>query len=425
MIFSRYRVPALFIFLSLCTACTNFEVSPVTNPSTSGIKFYGNQYGNFLRSFEGTAEGGYMFAGYAYTSDTQNAQGFIQICDKRGNIVWYKTYGGANIDRFDVVHPTSDGGFIAEGVTASYGNASVHHDFDYDEYLVKTDAQGIVQWKKTFGGTLDDQFFDVKETPDHGFVAVGVIDNYNTNVVKTDQNGDTLWTRQLNQAKQLNMLNEAIWEASVSIGPNGDIAIATYSTYDVIATNSFVGNPTFTYLTASGSVIVPEIIYKSFGTSPPYQGSFNYSGLNIEKIVSMVDGFIIALTMPVQSLNPVVLIKVDFNGNLIWSQKYFGLGTAFFSTVINNSEGGVLISGGTVDASGVNNIWLLNTDSKGSNLWEKFIPISKFGAWAVGAVPLGNGFAVGVNLNPPLSYHADFFGFLTIDQNGKIIEQSK
>jgi len=425
----------LFAFsLLFCFSCSKLDVSNQATPSTSGIKFYGDQYGEVLRSFEQTQDGGYMFGGYTSTSNYFGGgrEGFIQKSDKSGNVVWYKTYGGAGlVNIFDVVHQTSDGGFIAAGSTSSNGYYSSL------AYLVKTDKYGEKIWEKTFlGDTLGAYFFDVKEMPDHGFAAVGFSNANAENpllVVKTNQSGDSLWTKQYVVKKNYQTLN-----ASLAIGPNGEIAIAsmTQPLHQNLRILS-IQYPTFTYLSPNGNLLIPHLIDTIFGSMPYY---YLRSPVNCEKIISRPDGFIFIFASSPQGPNPnmptcsncgislsITIFKIDFNGNVSWHQTYTGMGSgAVINDAKNNPGGGLLISGSTTDAAGINYCWLLNTDESGRLTHENFIPIKDYTSWsdAAGAINNDNSMTIGVNLIPNFANHEGFFGFFTTDLNGKIIEKT-
>jgi hypothetical protein len=420
----------LFLFAVILVisyqSCTKIEVSPTSNPSTSGIKFYGDHYGNFLTSFEATTDGNYMFGGYSFSSLTMAQQGFIQKCDPKGEIIWKHTYGGKYLDIFNAVHVTSDGGFIAAGETTSIGNGFNDGSAHEDAWLVKTDANGDTLWQKSFGGPYDDRFYDVTETSDHGFVAVGIYNNPGNNdtyVVKVDKDGQIVWLKQEYPNNYWNL------GASVTEGPNGDIAIAGYIS-GYVNGGSY---PSFILLSSKGvnldyqNVNTPFPLYSMWG-SLIYSNFYNYALMsNLEKIISRPDGYIMAINLEESGPNSVMVFKVDLKGNIIWNYPYFGLkgGYNYMNDMKNNSAGGLLISGSTMDATGKNYSWLLNLDANGNKIWENFVPIAGYTAWAAGAIPVGNNFSVGVNLISTDQNHSTFFGLLNTDQNGKIIEKSK
>lgn len=119
--------------------------------------------------------------------------------DTIGNIIWAKRYGGEFIDWSKEVVNTKDGGFALAGYTNSFGNGG------YDFYLIKTDANGNKQWDKTYGGTDWDLAHGLIQLPDSGYVLAGETYSYGNGnkdayLVRTDKNGDTLWTRTYGEA---------------------------------------------------------------------------------------------------------------------------------------------------------------------------------------------------------------------------------
>ena len=57
---------------------------------------------------------------------------------------------------------TSDGGYILAGYTRSYGAGG------YDAWLIKTDVEGDTLWTRTFGGSDTDVGRSVRQTSDGG-----------------------------------------------------------------------------------------------------------------------------------------------------------------------------------------------------------------------------------------------------------------
>ncbi|MDD4548134.1 MAG: prepilin-type N-terminal cleavage/methylation domain-containing protein, partial [Bacilli bacterium] len=86
----------------------------------------------------------------------------------------YVSYGGKYLDEFFNVKETSDGGYIAVGrsnseVIPKYGT---DNNGLYDAIIVKFDSNGNVAWSDNFGGTDNELFRAVVETSD-GYIAVG------------------------------------------------------------------------------------------------------------------------------------------------------------------------------------------------------------------------------------------------------------
>jgi hypothetical protein len=64
----------------------------------------------------------------------------------QGNARWERTIGGPSLDQGRSVQQTTDGGFILVGSTDPKGADK------RDVYLVKTDNRGNLEWWRTYGG---------------------------------------------------------------------------------------------------------------------------------------------------------------------------------------------------------------------------------------------------------------------------------
>jgi outer membrane protein assembly factor BamB len=81
---------------------------------------------------------------------------------------WYRTYGGAGTDEGYCIRQLSDGGYVAAGQTASYGDGS--DDF----WVIRTDSLGNMVWNKTGGyAATVDRARSVVRTSDGGYAIAG------------------------------------------------------------------------------------------------------------------------------------------------------------------------------------------------------------------------------------------------------------
>ncbi len=80
---------------------------------------------------------------------------------------WEVVYGGDMSDIPYGIAATSDGGFVVVGRTASFGEENG------DIYLLRTDINGDTLWTRTYGDTMNDVGCSVVERPEGGFVIVG------------------------------------------------------------------------------------------------------------------------------------------------------------------------------------------------------------------------------------------------------------
>jgi hypothetical protein len=110
-----------------------------------------------------------------------------------GDTLWTRLYGGYGNEMAYSIDQALDGGYLMAGWTVSFGNGGA------DFYLVRTDAQGVTLWTRTYGGSDDEIATSMKATPDGGAIIAGWTKSFGAGgsgfyLVKTDQNGETLWT---------------------------------------------------------------------------------------------------------------------------------------------------------------------------------------------------------------------------------------
>jgi hypothetical protein len=145
------------------------------------------------RSVQQTTDGGYIVGGYSYNQvgAGSNFDLALMKTDTAGMLQWSKYFGSpaalGQVDRGYAVKQTTDGGYILAG---TYSESLSHQSV-----LVKTDSNGDTLWTKLYG--IPSQGFALKsvwQTTDGGYVAAG---GASTDLLylKTNSNGDTLWTK--------------------------------------------------------------------------------------------------------------------------------------------------------------------------------------------------------------------------------------
>ena len=152
-------------------------------------KVFGSSNVEIGYKVEQTTDGGYMLAGRKDGAIVGDSDFYLLKTDSTGEFLWDKTYGGDEMDRAFTAMQTSDGGYILGGFTASF---NVEY---FDFYLVKTDPDGDTIWTKTYGGLWQEEIADIEEAADGGYAAVGYTYSFgaggNPNIyfIKTDANG--------------------------------------------------------------------------------------------------------------------------------------------------------------------------------------------------------------------------------------------
>ncbi len=151
-------------------------------------------------SIRETSDGDYILAGFMESSGRGYDLLVVKL-EKNGSVQWYKTLGGTGDDWAFSLQQTSDGGYIVAGVTESFGAGRS------DAWVIKLDGDGRVQWQKIFGGFDNDWFFSIRQTSEGSYVAVGVTESFGAGrsdawIVKLDKDGKTQWLKTLGGSGQ-------------------------------------------------------------------------------------------------------------------------------------------------------------------------------------------------------------------------------
>src|SRR3972149_78207 len=169
---------------------------PIANSfsQTTFQKTFGGTSDDWGFSVQQTTDGGYIITGTITSFGAGGQDVYLIKTDAGGNSLWTKTFGGITYDVGNSVRQTTDGGYIIAGTTYSFGVGNA------DVYLIKTDANGNTLWTKTFGRTNSDLGYSVQQTTDGGYVIAGLTDSfgaglYDVYLIKTNGSGDTLWTK--------------------------------------------------------------------------------------------------------------------------------------------------------------------------------------------------------------------------------------
>ncbi len=310
---------------------------------------FGGNYEDKLFSLDQTSDGGFILGGFT-TSDSsgdvsQSPKGGMDFwlvkTDSAGNKLWDKRYGGSDYDWLYAVQETSDGGIIMGGLTYSDSSGDVSHPSlgSDDFWIIKTDASGNKLWDNRFGGNNQDQLYDLKQTPDGGFILGGrtssdsIFDvthpprgDNDYWIVKTDANGNKMWDSRFG-------------------GTGKDNFLHLETTSD------------------SGFIL----------------GGFTRSNMGAD--VSEPTRDTSALTNV--DRGDAWIVKVDSTGAKQWDKRFGGHWVEdAFGYVSQTSDGGYImgcatysnISGDKTENNfGYEQMWLIKTDSAGTKIWDKTI----------------------------------------------------
>jgi hypothetical protein len=156
-----------------------------------GVAWQNAYVGGYPNSIQQASDGGYILLG---TTSAFTAGGYdlwVLKLGEKGEVRWQKTYGGTGDDRGASVHLTLDGGYVVAGSTKSFGPGG-RDQTSTSIWVLKLDPNGSVQWQKAYDHG-DDSWNAVRSfrpTSDGGFILNGL-----TVAIKLDNIGNLEWQR--------------------------------------------------------------------------------------------------------------------------------------------------------------------------------------------------------------------------------------
>jgi hypothetical protein len=286
--------PILFTFIVMVLV----SVILAQPPGIEWSRTYGGNSSDIANSVYSTSSGAYIFAGYTKSFNADSNDVYLVKTDSAGNILWYRLYGGADYDDARCLQETADGGYILAGRTRSFGAGG------NDMYVVRTDSNGDSLWTRTYGGSNSDAAECIIQTADGGYLIAGDTRPYSgahveMYLVKTDSLGDTIWTRTYG-------------------GSDDRVAYSVQQTDD------------------GGYIVV--------GCNPIY-GGLEYD---------------------------IYLVKTDSRGDTLWTRTYGGENEDYAISVEQTGDGDYMIAGSTRSfGAGEGDFYVLRTDSLGDILWTR------------------------------------------------------
>ena len=186
------------VMVGLCVMQVLFWLTPIFAqvPDTLWTRTYGGTAADYGRSIQQCLDGGYVVAGWTRSFGAGCEDVYIMKTNASGDTMWTKTYGGGLYDYGHSIKQTTDGGYVIVGETYSFAPGGY-----CDVYLIRTNINGDSLWARTYGGALWDVGSSVQQTHDGGYVIAGytatsfVAGGTDVYFLKIDSNGDTVWTK--------------------------------------------------------------------------------------------------------------------------------------------------------------------------------------------------------------------------------------
>ena len=321
---------------------------------------------DFLKDIEQTIDGGYILGGYSNSGNTvDKTETFIGSYDywlvkinAIGSIEWQNVIGGTISDQLQVVHQTVDGGYILGGNSTSGISGDKTENFvgASDFWIVKTNASGVIEWQNTIGGSADDFFVDLKQTPDGGYIIggqsrsgisgdklepyLGLSTEFDYWIVKLNSSGTIEWENTIGGSGQdfFRALELTEDGGYIIVGESSSV-ISFDKTEEVIgATDIWMLK-----LDNSGNIVSQNTIGGTLSDYSPSIASTSDGNF----LIACISNSNISGDKSINAMNSSDnwVLKVNESGDIVWQNSFGGNENDFPTTIMHTNDGGTFIGG--------------------------------------------------------------------------------
>lgn len=278
-----------------------------------------------------TSDGGYLVLGETNSTDGGVINGYGGTKDiwllklsASGNLEWQKRYGGTGLDIGNHIAATTDGGFlIAASSSSNDGDIRGNHSTGTytDGVLMKVNAGGVLQWSKCYGGSKNEELFDIEVINGTTFVA-GFTNSVDGDIPPNQKNYD-------------------VWLLAIDAGGNKVLSKIYGGSQNDVAYCMSKG--------ANGSLTLAGYTTSTDGDVSGAKGSQDYW-----------------------------IINVDQRGRLNWQKVLGGTDAEYAKTILTDRDSSYIIGGVTYSddgdvtgALGEGDFWTIKLSPSGEVLWKR------------------------------------------------------
>ena len=306
--------------------------------------FFGGFNNDVGKSVIQLPDSGYVVAGFTNSFGAGGYDAYIVRTDKKGTLIWQKTFGGLDWDFANDLVLASDGNIVVCGNTSSFGAGKK------DGLMLKYDLAGNLIWQKIIGGIENEELRSVIKTNDNLLASVGLTQskgdvNGDCYFVKFDLNGDTIFTKYFGGPGK-DHANDLVQK------PNSDYFICGAKTYS--------SNPK-----------TESLMYSMTSTGGFAMENHYYASTTDEEFVSLSNSFqLTSLTAYLRTV-PVPNFKMEGNIFLATPLGYYykinsfcGFDDEILFSVEGTSDGGFLCVGSTLSFNSIGeDVFMIKLDS--------------------------------------------------------------
>ena len=354
----RLLVLAVILMSLAAIALTNFR-STSAQSVAQWRAILGGTGEEFAHAVALADDGGYVIAGETRSFGSGSQDGWLVKLNARGEEQWSRSYGGRESDVIYAVQKTDDGGYILAGETHSAEGATAQRSY---YWLVKTDADGLVEWERSFGNSeqslalateeTSDVARSVRQTRDGGYVLAGSSSGSSGTgvwLLRTSPDGNLQWSR-----------NPGVAAGALAF----DVAQTTDGAFVVAGSANVVNRGRDAILIKTDSH-GDTVWTKSFG------GEFNDEALSL--ILTDDGGYALGgfSWSYGAGLSDFWLVKVSDEGRLEWQRDFGGVARESAHSLIQTSDGGFALAGWSESFSSGDRFWVVKTGPKGQQQWSR------------------------------------------------------
>jgi hypothetical protein len=380
----------------------------VSPPQLQWSKTY---YGDYGRAIQ-TNDGGFAIAAnnasLLFYPSWQRAPMLIKT-DSSGEIQWNKTFESVGLVGIHSIIQTNDGSYVLSGSNIAPPTTNPV----YSGWVIKTDAQGNLNWRKSIDLPLEKCC--IIQASNVGYFLAGLMANTFNGVdgllVKLDENGSTLWSKTFGGNSSKIFANALLedndqgciiagswdsdewlaktdsagtlqWSRTYDLGSNFDMFFAISKTTD--------GG----FILGGGTGNDGCLVKTDFQGTMSWKHVYPTDAFGFQAVARTDGGYLAVASLDGQAL----LVKTDTSGNSLYDARYGQVNETISShanSVVVTSDGGFVISGALNDYAPNTAEGFRVTPTVGENVWlAKFAPessevtpsVPEFPAWT--ALPL-------------------------------------
>lgn len=336
-------------------ASGNSSYSEIAIASTPPwAKTYGGVFTEFQASVQQTvqqtSDGSYIVEGWTDSFGAGATDAWVlKLNSLDGTVVWQKTYGGFSSDGANSIQQTDDGGYIVVGATASFGAGG------FDLWALKLSGDGSIEWQKAYGRANNDQANFVQQTSDGGYIIAGYTLSFGPDgdawALKLSRDGAVEWQKRYRSGGD-------DFPTSIHQTSDGGYIMAGY-------TNSFGGGDYDLWvmkLATDGSVVWQKAyggtrLDYANGGCPTNDGGY----------------IVVGSTWSVGNLSgDVWALKLSGDGTIEWQKAYGGDNRDDGTSIRQTSDGGYIVAGFTwAFGAGSGDVWALKLSGDGTMEWAR------------------------------------------------------